>query len=168
MRVVVVGLFLGVCTGEVAAQPVYSSAEGKYSIKFPNTPKVTENTTKSAVGELTVTIATYAHSDGSTFMVSYTDFPAAATNPENHAKLFVGVRDGVSKDGKVVGKEIVLTAGFEKWPGREFTVEKGKQRIRFRVFIRNQRVYQLAVIGKPDFVTGREANTFFDSLDLTK
>lgn len=168
MRALLVGVVLVMLASDAVAQPAYSSSEGKYSIKFPNTPKVTENTTKSAVGELTVTIATYANSDGSTFMVSFTDFPATAANPENHNKLFAGIRDGVSKDGKVIGKEITLTLGTEKWPGREFTVEKGKQKIRFRVFIRDQRVYQVAVIGRSEFVTSREANAFFDSLELTK
>jgi hypothetical protein len=47
-------------------------------------------------------------------------------------------------------------------------VEKGSQRIRFRVIIRENRVYQLAVIDSASFIDGRDAKEFFESLELTK
>ncbi len=172
MRTAAVAIVLVAFAGTLSAQPrkTYTSNEGKYSVKFPDDPKVTEKTTNTALGELTVTVATFATSDGSTYMVSFTDFPASATKPENRGTLFDGIRDGVAgKDGKLVsGSERELTFVNEKWPGREFTVEKGGQRIRYRVILKESRVYQIAVIGTTRFVEGKDATAFFDSLELTK
>lgn len=171
MKVTVVGFALLAVAVPVAAQPsAYSSDEGKFSIKFPGAPKVTEQTAKSAIGELKVTAAVYANSDGSLFMVSYTDFPEAATKPANHETLLNGIRDHVKGGGKLVGDEKNLTFGPDKLPYREFVVDKDKpkQRIKCRVIVRGERVYQLAVIGTTDFANGKEATAFLESFELTK
>jgi hypothetical protein len=171
MRAAVVGFALLTLAIPVVAQPgAYSSDEGKFRVKFPGAPKVTEQTAKSAIGELKVTAAIYANSDGSLFMVSFTDFPEAATKPANHETLLNGIRDHVKGSGKLMGDEKNLTFGQDKLPYREFVVEKDKpkQRIKCRVIIRGERVYQLAVIGPSDFASGKEATAFLESFDLTK
>lgn len=87
MRAAVASLVLLAFAGPVVAQPVvHSPNEGKYSVKFPGAPKLTEQTANTAVGDLKVAVAVYANSDGSVFMVSFTDFPEAATKPANHAR----------------------------------------------------------------------------------
>jgi hypothetical protein len=79
------------------------------------------------------------------------------------------VREGVKGSaGKSVGDETATEFGPDKWPSREFVVDKGKQRTRMRVVLRENRLYQLAVIGSADFVGGNDAKRFFDSFELTK
>ena len=169
MRAALGGFVLVVFVGAASAQHEHAPAEGKYSVKFPGAPKITSQTAKSAVGDLTVNVATYANSDGNAFMVSYTDFPEATTKPDKLTTLFDGIRDGVKgKDGKLVGEEKKLEFGDDKLPGREFTIEKGKQRIRYRVVVRDNRVYQLATIGTEAFVTGKDGTAFLDSFQVTK
>lgn len=157
--------------GAGAQQPEYTAGDGKYKVRFPGTgqPKLRTEVTKSAVGDLTVNIATFANSDGSVWMVSYTDFPAAATKPENHKSLLDGIRDGAKgRDGKLSGEEKTLEHGADKLPGREFVVEKGKQRVRMRVVVSGNRVYQVALIGTEAFVTGKDGTAFLDSFSITK
>lgn len=165
--VVVLGLvaFAG-APGARAAEP-YKSAEGKYAVRFPAAPKVTTQTAKTAVGELTVTTATYATADGNVYMVSYTDYPTAV-KPENQAALFDGVRDGVKGTGKLVGDVKESAFGPDKLPAREFVVDKGRQRVKFRLILRDERLYQVATVGTADFATGKDANLFFESFELTK
>lgn len=173
MRGVVLGAAVVFCAGTLRAQPAetYTSTEGKYAVRFPGKPKVAPpQTTKSAIGDLQVNVATYATADANVYMVSYTDFPAAAVKAENHKTLFDGVRDGV-KGGKgevVSEKDVEFGAG--KLPGRELVVDKdkGKQRVKFRAVLRDNRLYQVAVIGTAEFVSGKDATAFLDSLDLTK
>ena len=172
MRAAAVGFALVAFAGVLVAQPGgFTSGEGGYRIKFPGAPKVTEPTTKSAVGDLTVTVATYATADGSTFMVSHADYPAAAMKPDKLATLFDGIRDGVKgRDGKLLGDEKSGPFGADKLPGREFTVEKDKvkQRIKFRILIKDNRVYQVVAIGPAEFVNGKDATAFLESFELTK
>jgi hypothetical protein len=169
MRTAFVGVVLVAAAGAALAQPGgYSSDEGKYRVKFPDRPKVTEPVVKTDVGELKVSVATYAGSDGNTYMVSFTDFPDAATRKENHKTLLDGIREGLIKgSGKVTGEK-EREFGPDKHPGREIVVEKGKQRIKLQVIIRDSRVYQVAVIGTPEFVGGKEATKFLESFELSK
>jgi hypothetical protein len=168
MRSVAVGLALVAFAGFALAQkPAYVSTEGKYSAKFPDTPKVTEKTAKSAAGDLTVVVASYALSDGSTYVVSYTDYPTGVEEKDRKS-FFDGVRDGVKGKEGEVKDEKAITFGEEKWPGREFTVTKDRQRIRSRVILRDNRMYHASVIGAASFVDGKEAKAFLESLEFTK
>jgi hypothetical protein len=172
MRTAVIGFVLVAFAGAAFAQPDgYTSSAGMFTVKFPGAPKVNTQSTKTAVGDLKVTVATYANADGSVFMVSYTDFPETVTKPENHATLLDGIRDGVKgSNGKLVGDEKNVKFGPDKLTGREFTVDKdkAKQRIKFLVVIRDGRVYQVAAIGTPEFANGKDATAFLESFELTK
>jgi hypothetical protein len=153
------------------AQPgeAYTSAEGRFRVKFPGKPKVSTSTVKSAVGELKVTVAVYATADGNAYVASFTDFPAAAAKAENRDTLFGGVRDKV-KEGGELKDEKTIEFGPDKLPGRELVVDrdKGKQRIKYRAILRDARLYQVGVIGTADFATGKDATAFLESLELTK
>jgi len=152
-----------------SAQPkdAYKSAEGRFAALFPGEPKSQTKPVKTDVGELKVVATTYATNDSYIFIVSYTDFPAGATKPENRGALFDSVREAIkAKDGKLVGAEKDIEFGTGKLPAREFTVDKGKQRTRYRVVLSGSRLYQQGVIGTADFAGGKDATAFFDSFAL--
>jgi hypothetical protein len=168
MRAFIVGLAFLAFAGVIIAQPngAYSSTEGKFNVRFPGTPKVTTKTTDTGLGELSVSIATFANADGNLYMVSYTDLPTAP-EPQHHAKLFTGVRDGIKGNGKQV-EDKEMAFGPNKLPGREFVVDKGKQQIKLRVILHENRLYQIAVIGTANFIGGKDAHQFLESFELTK
>lgn len=170
MKRVLVGLALIAVAGAVVAQPPYSSEEGRFRVKFPGTPKITEQTAKTGVGDLKVAIATYANSDGNVFMASYSDFPESATKPANHGTLFEGIRDGAKGSAGKITEEKVTTFGPDKLPAREYIIEKdkGKVIVKIRVVLRENRLYQFAVIGTATFVKSKDATAFLDSFELTK
>ncbi len=154
----------------LAQQPgeAFAPKDGKFTVRFPGKPKETPQTAKSALGDLKVFTATYATADGNAYLASYTDFPPGTAKPENRNTLLDGVRDGLKgKDGEILAdNEIEL--GKDKLPAREYEVKKGKQVIRFRVVLRDDRLYQVAVVGTADFVSGKEAKGFLESFALTK
>lgn len=146
----------------------YAPKGGGFSVRFPGTPKETTSNAKSAVGELKVFTATYAASDGNTYLVSYTDFPAGTVRPDDHKAMLDGARDALrGKDGKVL-EEKDTEVGPGKHAGRELELEKGKQRLRFRLVVRGDRLYQVAVVGSAGFASGKDAAAFLDSFDLGK
>jgi hypothetical protein len=169
-RFVLSGFVLAALCTAAAAQPageVFKPKTGGFSVRFPGKPKENTQTTKSAIGELSVYTATVATTEGNVFLVSYTDFPAGTVKPETHAALFDGVREGLKKDGKVVSEKD-LAVGPDKLPGREIHIEKNKQSLRFRVVIRENRLFQVAVVGSDEFVKGKDAAAFLDSFEVTK
>jgi hypothetical protein len=146
----------------------YTSKDGRFTVKFPGKPKESEKTTATALGEVAVVTASYATAGGNVFLVTSSEFPAEATKPERLGTLFDGVRESLKgKDGQVLSDESVMV-GKDRWPGRDVEIEKGKLRMRFRLVVRDDRLYQVAVLGTKSFATGKDATTFIESFEPTK
>lgn len=148
----------------------YAPMDGRFSVRFPGKPKEKSDTAKSAIGDLKVFSATYATSDGSAYMVSYTDFPEAAAKPENRSTMYDGVREGLKgKDGNVLS-ETAVEIGPDKLPGRDIEIEnkKDKKRMKFRVVLVDNRLFQVAAIGTANFATGKDAEAFLKSFEIKK
>ena len=155
----------GITVAQKSGEP-YIPRDANFSVRFPESPKETSNTAKSPLGDLKVITATYATTDGNIYMTSYTDFPTGTVKADTRATLFEGVREGLKgKDGKVL-TEKEIEVGKEKLSGRELELEKGKQRVRIRIILGGDRLYQVAVIGTPAFV--KDGTKFLESFELTK
>ena len=156
----------------------YAPKDGMFTILFPGTPKVTEQTTKSQIGEVKVYTATYATSDGNIYMISYSDLPPGATKADNLGSLFEGVREGAKgKDGTVLEDEAVtFEFGSEKYPGHKLELKKKmnerEQLAKLWVIVSDNRLYQIWVIGKGvdknSFAKSKDATKFLNSFELTK
>jgi len=153
------------------AQPAgvdVSPTGGRFKVRFPGKPEEKSQKAKTPLGELTVYTATFATADGGVYLVSHVDYPAAAAGPAEHDTLFNGARDGLKgKDGKVVSDGPVPHAP-DKAAGREVVIDKGKVQLRYRMFIRDGRLFQVGAVGAGGFVTGKAATEFLDSFELGK
>jgi hypothetical protein len=161
---------LAVMTAPASVQAVddYEPTDGGFRIHFPGKPKESSQKAKSAIGELKVSTATYATSDGNVYLVSYTDFPAGTAKSDMSAAFFDGVRRGLAgKDGKLLGEKDIQI-GPDQLPGRDIDIEKDKKRMKFRVVLRDGRLYQVAAIGTASFVKSKDTTAFIDSFKLTK
>ena len=149
------------------AEP-FAPRDGQLTVQFPGKPKENSSTTKSAIGTLKVFTATYATETGSVFLVSYTDFPGGTAKPENRGALLDGVRDGLKgKDGTVL-KDEEVEFGSEKLAGRELELAKGDHRVRITAVLRNDRLFQVGVVGTKEFVASKAATEFLKSFEITK
>lgn len=149
---------------------VYSPTDGGFTVRFPSKPREKSETVKSSIGDLKVVTATYATSDGNAYLVSYADFPEAAAKPENRSAMYDEVRDGLKgKDGNILS-DTRLDFGPNKVPGREIEIEnkKEKKRLKYRIVQVENRLFQVAVIGSTSFATGKDADAFFKSFEITK
>lgn len=141
---------------------------GRFKVRFPGRPKETTQKSKTPIGELAVYTATYATADGNVLLVSHTDYPPEAARPDHHATLIAGARDGLlGKDGKLV-KDAARDPAADAPAGREFVVDKGKVQLRFRMLMKDNRLYQAGAVGTGAFVTGKDATDFLDSFQLVK
>jgi len=149
------------------AAEVYTSKEGGYTAKFPGTPKEETRTQPGPAGEVKLYLAVYATSKGTAFLTAYQEHKAAATAEEQKAILDAVVRGATPKDGKLVESKDV-EFGPDKLPAKTYHVERPKVSVRGVVVYRGGRVYQAIVSGPKDFVGGKEAAAFLESLTLTK
>ena len=163
-----VAAFLVAGALDARAAEKYAPDGGQFEVTFPGNPKESTTDAKSKLGKLKVFTATYANADGNVFMVSYTDFPEGTARGDNRETVFDGARAGLKgKDGEVLESE-PRGFGKAKIDGHEIVVRKDKVRVRVWLMIRGDRLFQVGVIGTPDFVNGKEATAFLRSFDLTK
>ncbi len=153
------------------AQPAgvdVSPKGGRFKVRFPGKPEEKSQKAKTPLGELTVYTATFATPDGGVYLISHVDYPANAARPEDHATLLDGARDGLKgKDGKVVAEGPVPHTA-DKPGGREVVIDRGKVQLRYRLFIKDTRLYQVGTVGAGAFVTGKDASAFLESFELVK
>jgi hypothetical protein len=171
MRAASAGLLLVLTVATTQAQPAgvdVSPKGGRFKVRFPGKPEEKSQKAKTPLGELTVYTATFATPDGGVYLVSHVDYPATAARPEDHATLLDGARDGLKgKDGKVV-TEAPVPQPPDKAAGREVVIDRGKVQLRYRLFIKDTRLYQVGAVGAGGFVTGQDATAFLDSFELVK
>ena len=108
---------------------------------------------------------------GSTaYYVSYADYPAEIIEQSDPIKILEGSRDGASQSvsGKVTSDKPI---SLDRHPGREITVE-GKDEngqsvtIKSRIFLVDNRLYQIMVISPQRNFDNNAADTFLQSFKL--
>jgi hypothetical protein len=108
--------------------------------------------------------------DGVEYMTAYSAFPDSG-NAAVYAKIkpdvfLKGARDAMrGKDGVVTLDEEITV---DEAPGRNLTIEAGKNVVRAKLFYKNQTLYQVLVAGPKDKVTGSEATRFLESFKLER
>jgi hypothetical protein len=146
----------------------YSPHDGGYTVKFPGKPQETTRKAKADGREVELRLATYATSRGEVFVTAVSPAPGGI-RPENRPDFLDRVVRGVAGgfEGRVTeSKDTEFGEG--KFPGRSFTVEKGRTFLRGFVVLRDDRVYQVTVTGPKGFVDGKEAKAFLDSFKMAK
>ena len=81
------------------------------------------------------------------FLLTYTDYPATLTDSKTPERILEDVVSGSVSDGELVRK-IELT--IDGHPGKEYTARKTDFTLKGRVFLVNQRLYQLISVYPPN------------------
>jgi hypothetical protein len=142
----------------------YSSKEGKYSVNFPGKPMVTSN----KAGGVDLHIAMVEQGGGG-FGVIYSDLPADAAKSVKPKALLDGGQKGLIDNFKA---KITTSKDFEfgkqKYPARELVAEKDPINLRIQIILVDNRLYQLLVVGPKDIITGKDADAFLKSFEITR
>jgi hypothetical protein len=142
--------------------------DGGFTILFPQKPGRAERKLATPAGEVTMKMVS-VRVDETVFGAASADFPAP---PDTAAQA--AMRGALLKnlEGTVISdKEVNLGAGRAAWTGREVvkrgTVGKGERaedaQLRARFFVRDQRYYQIAVMGRAGAVQEADLDMFFTS-----
>lgn len=139
-----------------------------YSVALPGTPSEKKQQVKTATGILHVVMQVAEGRGDTTYVVSHCDFPAADLKKADIDKRLDQARDGAiaSARGKKRSEEPIKLAGH---PGRDITIEKdGEAVARMRIFVVNNRLYQVMVLGNGPALASKETSAFLDSFRLTE
>lgn len=145
----------------------FVAKEGQFKVSMPGAPKQNKLDTESDFGKgvlyMNVVVA------GKTmYAANYSDFPAEVKKA-TLKQVYDSSRDGAvtNMDGKLVSEKDVKLG---EHPGREIRIDvaEGKRLFRVRVYLVDQRLYQVVVFGTPEAATSKEADKFLDSFKLTE
>lgn len=178
MRLLAVFASLVLFVGFAVAAEKYESKDGNYSVAFPETPKLS---TKK-VGNAEIKIALLETKDNNYYVVVYTDVSAEAVKDVELSKILEGGEKTFVSNLKAKvtkSEELNLKSGEKKYLAREFyanktlstadPIQKTKETkiyFRARVFVVDNRLYQVFLTGTNEFVSGRESDQFFNSFEL--
>ncbi len=146
-----------------------TSKEGKFTVLLPKNTETQTSSVSTAVGEIQLVMVSATLREG-WYAAAYADYPAEAVKGANPGKLLDGARDGaVSKVNGKLMKETKITLGQAKHPGRELLIraQDGKIYARVRMYLVDNRLYQVIVAGSETEVKSKSANSVFDSFGLT-
>lgn len=162
-------------------QKEFKSIEGGFTVRFPGTPKLEEQTANTGIGPVKTHLA-ILETGSAVYYVSYVDLPAGLETPEEIKAGLDSSRDQAIAGGhRLISESEVKVSGVD---GRELLVERNGLIIRGRFFYLKQRLYQL-IFGTPASLAFRNGKSsanpadrtehfetttkrFFDSFKLTK
>lgn len=147
----------------------YASADGRYKVQFPGAVKSATTDVQAGKDTLKLTIDSVELKGDITFMVSYIDASEEVAKRPAGPRL-EKVRDANKGEKGVVleDKEITVTVGDEKFPGRDVLLETPNGVLRNRMVIVGRRLYQVMVQGSKEVATSPSADRFISSFEITK
>lgn len=159
---------LGVSSYSSAAEEwkEFRSQEGRFSVLLPGTPTEGKESVDTALGPIEVHKFMIQVSSELACGVVYNDYPEAIVWQVNQAQLLDIVRDGVvqSVQGKLRSeRKVPLTSS----PVREIVVDVGEEgTIRARLYLVEQRGYQVMAITGHNKESSKDVEKFLDSFKL--
>lgn len=149
----------------IARWRIFESAPGKFKVAFPGAPIRKQTGVRTEIGHVVSTRHSAGDGTGTTYDVTYSDYPKAGIARLSPAKLLNAVRDGLvhKAKGRLVSEKPFTMDGI---PGRELEIlaDNGMW-YRTRLLLVENRLYQLTAIVQPP--TRADEQRFFDSFQLT-
>jgi|GEM_PF-643709 len=141
----------------------YRSDDGGYTVLLPAEPKVSTQLADTAAGSVELTMA-LTEMDNYAAGVSFNEIPKAAQ--ADPGTLLAGGRDGAAKNlkGTVISDKPIKLGNYA---GTEFVVETPAGLLyTARVYIVNDRLYQILFLAPKDQIDQFDVPGFFDSFNL--
>ena len=152
---------------EKLGEASYKSDEGKFTVRFPKEPTITNKELATTAGVLKVQTAKCDAGKDVVLSVSHTTYPANFGDVDA-AKILDGVRDGLKGTDGEVKTDKAQTLGDDKAQIRDVRIEAGKNGIRTRLILVDRRLIQVMAVGKAEALDGHAVEEFFKSFELGK
>ena len=172
LRISVVALFIvaGVVRADDAPKlewKEFKSEEGRFKGLMPGTPKTMDQDIPTPLGKVKNHMFLVEVNNDLVYMLSYIDYPDAISNV-NPQDILKGVGAAMKAKGDLLSDK-ELTLGKDKVPGYEVIGNQGAMKMRNRIFLDKNRMYQVTLVAKTkDEMTTKDAEKFYDSFEITK
>ena len=157
--------------GEARGWQRHSSSAGRYKVDLPQGELQRQTqTVETAVGKIDMhMVLSFNEAEVSAYTVMYNDFPVNGLDQAQKENALTGGRDGALRNvnGTLLHEKKISLDGH---PGREFhfsaTVQGNKARGAWRLYIVNNRLYQIGVLRFGQIPDAGSLDRFFGSFAL--
>jgi hypothetical protein len=159
---------VGAISGSADDQPdwkEFASKEGRFKVLMRGTPEQYKLDAESDFGKGVLHMNS-VQADKTMYGANYCDFPAEIKKAPLK-QVYDSSRDGAvaNLEGKLASEKDIKLGDY---PGREIRIDVagGKRLFRARVYLVDQRLYQVVVFGTREAATSKDADKFLDSFKL--
>jgi hypothetical protein len=147
----------------------FTCEPGNFAVSFPGKPEKETQTFNTPFGKMEQQVFGLEKDGSTAYLVSYIDFPGQSTDMIDRDQFLDAARDGMVEEyGARVTNETTIQLDYS-YPGREVAFEGalGSRRFsgRSRIFLVEQRLYQLMILGEQATVDEEDADRFFLSFE---
>lgn len=138
-----------------------------YKAIFPGKPKDVAKRVDSKVGELLISTWSYEAKD-LLYAITATKYPEKmkAADPK---LVFLAAKDALSANGgKILSDDAISEPEGKNSYASEIVVEFGRNHVRTRILLANNRLYQISVTGSKSKLEGKTVEEFIRSFEMTK
>lgn len=148
----------------------FLSKEGRFSVLFPDSPSVKNKTINSPeVGQIRLTQFFYEREKTQAWLVSYSDYPKQMIRLGSNERLLKGIRNQIlqSLGSRAINPLTLKLADTYEGIGFEAYSPTQKMDIIYRIYLVDNRVYQLAMFSSIGKFSEKTIDAFMDSFTLT-
>ena len=150
-----------------SSDKAYRSEEGKFTVRFPKEPTISNKELATPAGILKIQTAKSEAGRDLVLSVSHTTYPPSFGEVDP-AKILDGVRDGLKgQDGELKSDKSSF-AGEDKFPTRDIRIDAGKNGIRARLVLVDRRLVQVLAVGTKEALERKDVDEFFKSFEAGK
>jgi hypothetical protein len=142
--------------------------DGYFKLKFPGEPTRSSDIVETEAGDITMVTYMYEESSTRVYMLAYSDYPADLVEASNPADLVDGGRNGALESLGIETTETLETVTLKGHPGQEFTGNNGQYFVRYRIYLVNNRLYQLACLSDGAYSDEKTFAKFVKSFKVSK
>jgi len=125
---------------------LFTSKDGKFKINFSGTPTESSDIVPTEVGNIEMTSFMYEKSATEAYMVAYNDYPSEMVKNSSVDDLLDGAKNGSSSSLGITQFDIDKKMEIEGNPGRHFKGTNGAYYAEYKLFLKGNRLYQIALI----------------------
>lgn len=145
----------------------FTSKEGKFTVTLPGPPARKTSKVATSAGEVEAYLFLVDRKTHA-YLVSYNDYKAGTVDPDPEKVLSQVVEATAKNLQGQVNKDEKITLGAKKYPGRDVLIAlPGKKGLyRGQVYLVDNRLYQVVVIGPEELVKNSAVDAYFSSFKL--
>lgn len=142
--------------------------DGYFKLSFPGEPTRNSEIVPTEVGDITMVSYMYEQSSTQVYMLAYSDYPSKYVYESNAADLIDGGRTGALESLGITTTETLEDLKLKGHPGQEFTANNGQFFVRYRMYLVNNRLYQLACLSDGSYSDEKTFAKFVKSFKVAK